>query len=126
LFVQKVLPHFLHVVFRSKPFSPVFIDVAASWSFGKLMAFLWHMGSHAVQPLTHLWGFATTAFPFIRANTPLEQYSTHRGFPNDAHPSHFSGKIVGYQDVQALAMRVSRFRFHSFEAVITVLCTKVC
>jgi hypothetical protein len=67
--------------------------------FGKLMAFLWHRGSHAVQPSTHLCGLATTAFPFWKAKTPFGQNSTHLGLPKEAHPSHFSGKIVGYQDM---------------------------
>jgi len=75
----------------------------ADWGFGKLMAFLWHKGSHAVHPLTHLWRFITTAFPFMKANTLLGQYSTHRGLPYGAQPSHFSGKIVGYHGVQAPA-----------------------
>jgi hypothetical protein len=92
------------VIFLSKPFSSVFIGDAAYWGFGKVMAFLWHKGSHAVQPLTHLWGLATTAFPFMKANTPLGQYSMHRGLPYGAQPSHFSGKIVGYHGVQALAI----------------------
>lgn len=61
------------------------------------MAFLWQTGSHAVQPFTHLYGWATTALPFIIVKTPFGQNSTQRGFSSDAHPSHFSGKIVGYQ-----------------------------
>jgi len=81
LLVQKILPHFLQVVFLSKPLSPDFIGVEAKSGFGKLMAFLWHMGSHAVHPLTHLWGFATMAFPSLKANTPFEQYSMQRGLP---------------------------------------------
>ena len=35
-------------------------------------------------------------FRFENANTPFKQNSTHRGIPNKAHPSHFSGNIVGY------------------------------
>jgi len=115
------------VVFRSKPFSSVFIGVAASCGFGKVMAFLWHRGSHAVQPLIRLWGFATTAFPFWKVNTPFGQYSTHRGFPNGAQPSHFSGKIVGYHKAQApaIVMEFSRFLL-IFAAVITIFSVKVC
>jgi hypothetical protein len=92
------------------------------------MAFLWHRGSHAVHPLTHLWGFATTAFPSMKENTPLGQYSTHRGLPKGAQPSHFSGKIVGYQGVQALGIAIafSRFRFQFFAAVVAVFRFKVC
>ena len=61
------------------------------------MAFLWQTGSHAVQPFTHLYGWATMAFPFRIVKTPFGQNSTQRGFSSDIQPSHFSGKIVGYQ-----------------------------
>jgi len=61
------------------------------------MAFLWQTGSHAVQPFMHLYGWATMALPLRIVKTPFGQNSTHRGFSSDAQPSHFSGKIVGYQ-----------------------------
>ena len=102
--VQKTLPHPLHVVFRSKPFSSGFVDAKPDCGFGKAMAFLWHKGSHAVHPLTHLCGLATTALPSTKANTLFGQNSTQRGLPYGAQPSHFSGKIVGYHGVQALAI----------------------
>lgn len=104
LLVQKTLPHFTHRVFLSKPLSPDFMGVDVGSGFGKLMAFLRHRGSHAVQPFTHLCGLATMALPSLKAKTPLGQYSTHFGAPYLAQPSHFSGKIVGYHGVQALAM----------------------
>ena len=54
--VQNVLPHFMHVTLRSNPLSPDFAGVNVGCLFGKVMAFLWHRGSHAVQPFTHLCG----------------------------------------------------------------------
>jgi len=73
LLVQKVFPHFIHVVLRSNPLSPGLTGVKAVCALGKLIAFLWHMGSHAMQPFTHLCGLATMAFPSLKANTPFGQ-----------------------------------------------------
>jgi len=56
LLVQKVLPHFMHIVLRSNPLSSDLAGVKAVVLLGKLMAFLWQTGSHAVQPFMHLCG----------------------------------------------------------------------
>lgn len=109
-FVQKDLAHFRHVVLRSKPLSFEVTRPNVFSPLGKFMAFLEHSGSHAVQPLTHLCGWATKAFPSRNSRTPFGQNSTQRGFPNDAHPSHFSGKIVGYHTPHTL---VINFHFSS-------------
>jgi hypothetical protein len=101
----------MHFTLRSNPFSSDLTIVKADSLFGKLMALLWHNGSHAVQPLTHLCGLATIAFPSWKAKTPCGQNSTHRGLPIFAHPSHFSGKIVGYQTPHDVAII---FRLYGF------------
>jgi hypothetical protein len=49
LFIQKSLPHTLHLVFRSK----AFLSFATCWYIaffeGKLMALLWQRDAHAEQ-----------------------------------------------------------------------------
>lgn len=110
LFVQKVLPHFEHFTLCSNPFSSALTGASAFSLLGKLMALLWHRGSHAVQPLTHLCGFATIAFPSWKAKTSCGQNSTQRGFPIFMQPSHFSGKIVGYQAPHVCAIYFSPLR----------------
>jgi len=100
LFVQKFFPHFMQTVFLSKPLSSDVTGLNVVILCGKLIAFLWHSGSHAVQPLTHLCGWATMAFPSRISRTLFGQNSTQRGFSNEAQPSHFSGKIVGYHTPQ--------------------------
>ncbi len=104
LFVQNSLPHFMQTVFLSNPLSTDVAWLSAVFLFGKLMAFLWQSGSHAVQPFMHLKGYATKAFPSWNVKTPFGQKSTQRGFPNLTQPSHFSGKIVGYQTPHTLVI----------------------
>jgi hypothetical protein len=69
LFVQYCFPHILQVVFLSislppSPFGGQQLEVKLD---GKTIAFLWQRDAHAEQPLTHLVGLATTAFPCWKA-----------------------------------------------------------
>ncbi len=88
----------MHVVFRISSGSFGSIRAAAA-GLGKLIAFRWHRGSHAWQPLTQFRGWATFALPFSKEKTSLGQYSTHRGLPELLQPSHSSKKIVGNHGV---------------------------
>jgi hypothetical protein len=56
LFVQYALPHFTQTVLRNEPLSSGLTGAKAVNLLGKLVAFLWQTGSHAVQPFRHLWG----------------------------------------------------------------------
>jgi len=96
-FVQKTLPHFLHVIL----FKPSVQDLSHILKLlckGNSIAFLGQSGMHDTQPSTQFWGFATKAFPPLNAKTLWGQKSMHLGF-DPWHPSHRSGKTIGYHVV---------------------------
>jgi hypothetical protein len=117
----------LQAVFLSKPFLQFFIGDVAYWVFGKAMAFLWHRGLHAVQPLTHLWVH----------NNSLAVYEGEYAIMAIFHASGlaiWSVTVTFFWEncwipwVQALAntMTFSRFHLQFFAAVVAVSCFKVC
>lgn len=124
LFVQKVLPHFEHFTLCSNPFSSALTGASAFSLLGKLMALLWHRGSHAVQPLTHLCGFATIAFPSWKAKTSCGQNSTQRGFPIFYAAIAFFWENCWIPSTACLCHLL--FAFEAFSAVEAVFCFKVC